>query len=75
MEYILYISRFLYRCLLYTSSCYGKNPKRTVYRNDHRDQNTGNKESFLNFLLLPLSDDELNTPVSYTHLATYQTHR
>jgi len=29
--------------------------------NDHRDQNTGNKESFLNFLLLPLSYDELNT--------------
>ena len=40
---------------------YGKNPQRTVHRNDHRDQDTGNEESFLNLLLLPLSHNELNT--------------
>ena len=44
---------------------YRQNPQRTVYRHNHRNQDTRNQETFLNFFLLPLSHNELNAQTHY----------
>ena len=46
-------------------SSYRQNPQRAVYRNNHRNKDTGNKETFLDFFFLPLSHYELNTETYY----------
>jgi len=39
--------------------------KRTIYRNNHRNQDTGNEETFLDFFFLPLGHNELNAQTYY----------
>ena len=41
---------------------------------NHRDQDTRNEESFLNFFLLPLSYDELNAQTYYIRYDYFRQH-
>ena len=42
-----------------------QNPQRTVYRHNHRNQDTRNQETFLNFFLLPLGHNKLDAQTHY----------
>ena len=42
-------------------SSYGDHPQRSVNRDDHRDQDTGNQKTFLDFFLLHLGNSKLDT--------------
>ena len=46
-------------------SSYRQNPQRTVHRYDHRNQDTRNEETFLNFFFLPLCYDKLDAQTHY----------
>ena len=43
----------------------GQNPQRTFHRNDHRDQQTGYQETFLNFFVLPLCHHKFDSQTDY----------
>src|SRR5699024_7811413 len=42
-----------------------QNPQRTFHRNDHRDQQTGYQEAFLNFFILPLCHHKFDSQTYY----------